>query len=139
MDAVLHNFRRSFDPSTPFFHSMSLDPPTTIEELYRRVDRYSTLEDNICTATQTVIITIQPTERNKLVGKKSPEIRKIITKIESDPVISHKKRGRSSSSPAEHLIREAATPHSRLARFQVAGTDPDGSLLEKPFRAVRLS
>ena len=29
MDAVLQNFRRSFAPSTPFFHSLSLDPSTT--------------------------------------------------------------------------------------------------------------
>ena len=47
MDAVLQNFRKSFAPSTPFFHLLSLDPLTTMEELYRRADRYSTLEDNI--------------------------------------------------------------------------------------------
>ena len=47
MDVVLQNFRRSFRLKTPFFHSLSLDPPATMEELYRRADRYSTLEDNI--------------------------------------------------------------------------------------------
>ena len=31
MNAVLQNFRRSFRPSTPFFHSMSLDPPSTMK------------------------------------------------------------------------------------------------------------
>ena len=55
MDAVLQNFRRSFGPSTPFFYSLSLDPPATMEELYKRADRYSTLEDNIRTSTQTVM------------------------------------------------------------------------------------
>ena len=69
MDAVLQNFRRSFGPSTPFFHSLSLDPPATMEELYRRADRYSTLEDNIRAATQTVMITNQPAEKDKLAGK----------------------------------------------------------------------
>ena len=59
MDAVLKNFRRSFGPTTPFFHSLSLDPPTIMEELYRRVDKYSTLEDNIRAASQTVMITAQ--------------------------------------------------------------------------------
>ena len=59
MDAVLQNFRRSFGPTTPFFQSLSLDPPATMEELYRRVDKYSTLEDNIRTASQTVMITAQ--------------------------------------------------------------------------------
>ena len=57
MDADLQNFRRSFGPTTPFFHSLSLDPPTTMEELYRRADKDSTLEDNIWVASETVMIT----------------------------------------------------------------------------------
>ena len=47
MDAVLQNFRRSFGSTTPFFQSLSLEPPATIEELYRQADKYYTLEDNI--------------------------------------------------------------------------------------------
>ena len=47
IDVVLQNFRRSFGPTTPFFQSLSLNPPATMEELYRRVDKFSTLEDNI--------------------------------------------------------------------------------------------
>ena len=57
MDAVLQNFRRSFGPTTPFFQSLSLDPPATMEKLYRRADKFSTLEDNIRAASQTVMIT----------------------------------------------------------------------------------
>ena len=57
MDEVLQNFRRSFGPTTPFFQSLSLDSPATMEELYRRVDKFSTLEDNIRAASQTVMIT----------------------------------------------------------------------------------
>ena len=59
MYAVLKNFRRIFGSNTPLFHSLSLDPPTTMEELYKRADKYSTLEDNIRAASQTVIITAQ--------------------------------------------------------------------------------
>ena len=59
MDTVLQNFRRSFRPTTPFFQSLSLDPPATMEELYRRVDKFSTLEDNIRAASQTAMITAQ--------------------------------------------------------------------------------
>ena len=59
MEAVLQNFRRSFGPTTPFFQSLSLDPPATMEELYRRADKFSTLEDNIRAASQTVMITTQ--------------------------------------------------------------------------------
>ena len=57
MDAVLQNFRRSFGSTTHFFQSLSLDPPTTMEEMYRRAGKYSTLEDNIRAASQTVMIT----------------------------------------------------------------------------------
>ena len=64
-------FKRSFEPSTPFFHSLSLNQPATMEELYRRVDICSTLEDNIRAATQTVMITNQPTEKDKPVRKNS--------------------------------------------------------------------
>ena len=35
MDAVLQNFRRSFGRTTPFFQSLSLDPPAIMEELYQ--------------------------------------------------------------------------------------------------------
>ena len=70
MDAVLQNFRKSFAPSTQFFHSLLLDPPTTMKELYRRADRSSTLEDNIRVATQTIMITSKPVGNDKLKGKK---------------------------------------------------------------------
>ena len=65
MDVVLQNFRRSFGPYTFFFQSLSLDPPTTMEELYRRANKYSMLEDNIRATTQTVMITNQSVEENK--------------------------------------------------------------------------
>ena len=74
MDVVLQNFRRSFGPTTPFFHSLSLDPPTTMEELYRQTNKYSTLEDNIRAASQTMMITAQsgkPTTKGQLEPKGS--------------------------------------------------------------------
>ena len=43
----------------PHRSSTRLDPPTKMEELYRQADKYSTLEDNIRAASQTVIITAQ--------------------------------------------------------------------------------
>ena len=58
-------------PSPPFFHSLSLDPSATMEELYNWADRYSTLKDNICAATQTVMITSKPVGSNKPGGKKT--------------------------------------------------------------------
>ena len=73
MDTVLQNFKRSFVLSTPFFHSLSLDLSIIIEESYRWADRYSTLEDNIRAATQTVIITSKPVGSGKPEGKKPSE------------------------------------------------------------------
>ena len=70
MDVVLHNFRRSFGPSTPFLHSLSLDSPVTMEELYRWANKYSTLEDNIRATAQTVMITNQSIEGSKPSRKK---------------------------------------------------------------------
>ena len=70
MDAVLQNFRRSFGPTTPCFQSFSLDPPATMEELYRRVEKYSTLEKNIRATSQTVMITAQS---SKPATKSHPE------------------------------------------------------------------
>ena len=59
MNAVLQNFRRSFGLTTQFFHSLSLDPSAIMEELYRWEDKYSTLEDKIRAASQTVMIIAQ--------------------------------------------------------------------------------
>ena len=55
---------------TPFFQSLSLYPLETMEELYRRADKYLMLEDNVCASTQTVMITSQSAERHKPYRKK---------------------------------------------------------------------
>ena len=70
MDVVLQNFRRSFGLTTYFFQSLSLDPPATMEEQYRRADKYSTLVVNIRVASQTVMITAQS---SKPATKSHPE------------------------------------------------------------------
>ena len=73
MDTILQNFRRSFTPSTSFFHSLSLNPPATMEELYRQANRYSTLEDNIRAATQSIMITSKLARSSKPERKKPSE------------------------------------------------------------------
>ena len=73
MDAVLQNFTRNFGLSTPFFWSLSLDPPKTMEELYRQDDKSSMLENNVRAVTQTVMITSQSIEGHKPSRKKSFE------------------------------------------------------------------
>ena len=113
MDVVLQNFRRSFEPSTLFFQSLSLDPPATMEELYKWADRYSMLEDNIYAATQTVMITNQPAEGNKTHGKqpsKSKEGQNRDRKQSRDK--SKKKKRAPTIYPPERLLREAIARHS---------------------------
>ena len=59
-----------------------MDPPVTIEELYRRADKLSTLEDNIWAALQTVMITAQS---NKSAAKGLSEQRSSQGKIHKRP------------------------------------------------------
>ncbi|KAL6312998.1 hypothetical protein AAG906_012405 [Vitis piasezkii] len=47
MDAVLQIFKRSICPGTPFFESLAKKPPTTMDDLFRRANKYSMLEDDI--------------------------------------------------------------------------------------------
>ncbi|RVX10760.1 hypothetical protein CK203_018298 [Vitis vinifera] len=56
MDAVLQIFKRSICPSTPFFESLAKKPPTTMDDLFRRANKYSMLEDDVRAATQQVLV-----------------------------------------------------------------------------------
>ncbi|KAJ9678002.1 hypothetical protein PVL29_022782 [Vitis rotundifolia] len=44
MDAVLQIFKRSICPGTPFFESLTKKPPTTMDDLFRRASKYSSLK-----------------------------------------------------------------------------------------------
>ena len=96
MDAILQNFRRIFGPTTPFFQSLSLDPPATMEELYRRADKYSTLEDNIRAASQIVIITAQS---GKAAIRASLNRKGYRARAKSSPKNNHKRKGILPNSP----------------------------------------
>ncbi|RVX14229.1 Transposon Ty3-I Gag-Pol polyprotein [Vitis vinifera] len=56
MDAVLQIFKRSICPGTPFFESLAKKPPTTMNDLFRRANKYSMLEDDVRAATQQVLV-----------------------------------------------------------------------------------
>ena len=98
MDSVLQNFRKSFALSTPFFYSLLLDPPVTMEELYIQADIYSTLEHNICATTQTVMITSKSVGNGKPEGKILSEPDEGQGKIGSGPKTNLKRRGSPRSS-----------------------------------------
>nr|CAN78906.1 hypothetical protein VITISV_006738 [Vitis vinifera] len=52
MDAVLQIFKRSICPGTPFFESLTKKPLTMMDDLFRRANKYSMLEDDVRAATQ---------------------------------------------------------------------------------------
>ncbi|KAL6338164.1 hypothetical protein AAG906_012861 [Vitis piasezkii] len=56
MDAVLQIFKRSICPGTPFFESLAKKPPVTMDDLFRRANKYSMLEDDVRAATQQVLV-----------------------------------------------------------------------------------
>nr|CAN70063.1 hypothetical protein VITISV_031483 [Vitis vinifera] len=56
MDAVLQIFKRSICPDTPFFESLAKKPPTTMDDLFKRANKYSMLEDDVRAATQQVMV-----------------------------------------------------------------------------------
>ncbi|XP_010663842.1 uncharacterized protein LOC104882389 [Vitis vinifera] len=56
MDAVLQIFKRSICLGTPFFESLAKKPLTTMDDLFRRANKYSMLEDDVRAATQQVIV-----------------------------------------------------------------------------------
>ncbi|KAL6322404.1 hypothetical protein AAG906_007958 [Vitis piasezkii] len=47
MDAVLQIFKRSICPGTPFFESLAKKPPITMDDLFKRANKYSMLEDDV--------------------------------------------------------------------------------------------
>ena len=57
MDAVLQIFKRSICPGTPLFESLAKKPPTTMDDLFKRANKYSMLEDDVYTTTHLVLVT----------------------------------------------------------------------------------
>lgn len=59
IDAVLQIFKRSICPGTPFFESLAKKPTTTMDDLFRRANKYSMLEYDVRAATQQILVTGQ--------------------------------------------------------------------------------
>nr|CAN83046.1 hypothetical protein VITISV_015526 [Vitis vinifera] len=73
MDAVLQIFKRSICPGTPFFESLAKKPPTTMDDLFRRANKYSMLEDDVRAATQQVLVAGRPARSNTERNTKPPD------------------------------------------------------------------
>ena len=70
MDFILQIFKRSIYPGTPFFESLAKKPLGTMVDLFKRVNKYSMLEDDIYVATQQVLVTSQPARNDSAGGSK---------------------------------------------------------------------
>ncbi|RVX00457.1 hypothetical protein CK203_024527 [Vitis vinifera] len=73
MDVVLQIFKRSICPGTPFFESLAKKPPTTMDDLFRRANKYSMLEDDVRVATQQVLVAGLPSRGNTERNTKPPD------------------------------------------------------------------
>lgn len=57
MDVILQIFKRNINLGTPFFKSLMKKTSTTMDDLFRLVDKYSMLEDDVWAASQQVLVT----------------------------------------------------------------------------------
>ncbi|RVW98096.1 hypothetical protein CK203_029014 [Vitis vinifera] len=73
MDAVLQIFKRSICPDTPFFESLAKKPPTTMDDLFKRANKYSMLEDDVRAATQQVLVVGRPSRGDAQRNVKPPD------------------------------------------------------------------
>ncbi|XP_059592658.1 uncharacterized protein LOC132253748 [Vitis vinifera] len=73
MDVVLQIFKRSICPDTPFFESLAKKPPTTMDDLFRRANKYSMLEDDVRAATQQVLVAGQASRSGMERSAKLPD------------------------------------------------------------------
>ena len=71
MNVILQIFKRSIGLGMPFFEYFVKKPPTTIEDLFRRADKYSMFEDDVQPATQHVLVTNRPTKDDEAKSSKS--------------------------------------------------------------------
>ncbi|RVX17156.1 hypothetical protein CK203_003426 [Vitis vinifera] len=73
MDAVLQIFKRSICLGTPFFESLAKKPSTTMDDLFRRANKYSMLEDDVRAATQQVLVVGQASRSGMEISAKLPD------------------------------------------------------------------
>ena len=76
MDVVLQIFKRSICPGMPFFESFAKKPLMTMDDLFRRVNKYSMLEDDVRATTQQILVTSQPTKNDAVRDPKTASQRR---------------------------------------------------------------
>ena len=57
IDVILQIFKRNICLGTRFFESLAKKPSATMDDLFKRANKYSMLEDDVRIATQQILIT----------------------------------------------------------------------------------
>lgn len=65
MDVILQIFKQSISLGTPFFESLTKKPSIAMDDLFRQVDKYSMLKDDVRVAFQQVLVTHQLAKEKK--------------------------------------------------------------------------
>ncbi|RVW23328.1 hypothetical protein CK203_100937 [Vitis vinifera] len=66
-DHIMHfrSSKQSISLGTPFFEFLAEKPPITMDDLFKRTDKYSMLEDDVKATSQQVLVTNQPAKNDK--------------------------------------------------------------------------
>ena len=57
MDAILQIFKWSISPNTLFFESLTKEPLESMDNLFRQVDKYIMLKDDVQIVSQQILVT----------------------------------------------------------------------------------
>ena len=71
VDVILKIFKRSICLGMSFFESLAKKPPAIMDNLFKRANKYSMLEENVRAITQQVLVTSRP-DRNDSTGGSKP-------------------------------------------------------------------
>ncbi|RVW76744.1 hypothetical protein CK203_047551 [Vitis vinifera] len=69
----------------PFFESLAKKPPITMDDLFRRANKYSMLEDDVRAATQQVLVVGRPSRSNTERNTKPPDRPKLSDQRQEGP------------------------------------------------------
>ncbi|RVW12559.1 hypothetical protein CK203_008912 [Vitis vinifera] len=79
------DLQESICPGTPFFESLAKKPPTTMDDLFRRANKYSMLEDDVRAATQQVLVAGRASRDNADRHAKPPDRPKPVDRRQDGP------------------------------------------------------
>ena len=67
IELIMQAVKETIQPNTPFFASLSLDPPGSVDELLQHANQYVMLEDEVAVASKQSL-TVPRTDNPSLIG-----------------------------------------------------------------------